>query len=108
VPHSIPLHALRYRSATLRIPLQPRHCSATQIATAAPTPHPQLRKIKQIAVAEKSAEKKLGEDRIRPSVYSPAQPFAPQPRYRSTVKSSKLQRPKICTVGCDVPRGVCT
>jgi len=41
---------------------------------------------------------------IRPSVYSPAQPFAPQLRYRSTAKSSKLQSPKICVVGCEVLR----
>ena len=64
---------------------------------AAPTPPPQLRKIKQIALAEKSAEKKLGEDRIRPSVYSPAQPFAPQLRIRITAKSiapCKLHPPK--------------
>jgi len=29
-------------------------------------------------------------------------------RIRSSAKSSKLHRPKICTVGCEVLRGVCT
>jgi len=29
----------------------------------------------------------LGEDRIRPSVYLPAQPFAPQHRFRTSAKS---------------------
>jgi len=48
-------------------------------------PHPQHRKIKQIASQKNPPKKKLGEDRIRPSVYSPAQPFRsttplPQPR----------------------------
>jgi len=30
-----------------------------------------------------NSPKKLGEDKIRPSVYSPAQPFAPQLRFAS-------------------------
>jgi hypothetical protein len=98
------------RCATLawRLKVRSKLGSGAKPATP-PTPLPQLRKIKQIAIAEKSAEKKLGEDRLRPSVYSPAQPFAPQPPQNQlqlaecTCRKSGL---KICMVGCDVICGV--
>jgi len=43
---------------------------------------------------------------VRHSAPPFATPPTPQLRYRSTAKSSKLQRPKICVAGCDVARGV--
>jgi len=78
--HSIPLHATNSASAA---PQNQANC-----------------------IAKKFAEK-LGEDRIRPSVYSPAQPFAPQLRHRSLRKincslQNALAEKKSCMVGCDV------
>jgi len=79
-------------------------------------PLPQLRKsiaLRKLHSPKNPPKKKLGEDRIRPSVYSPAQPFAPllQLRFRSLRKinctlQNALAEKKSCVVGCEVLRGV--
>jgi len=56
-----------------------------------------------------NSPKKLGEDKIRPSVYSPAQPFAPQ--HRSAPPQNQLHLAecncrKSCMEGCGVLSGV--